>query len=104
MKGSDDWPEGIAIVLVIFGFVVSLLTINSLLNYMVVFVAGAIFGNLYYKQRKRWKNPAALAGLGFLIGFTLGNFYGNLGKVLVLFALGAWGTYYLHKEKYIKTK
>ena len=104
MKAWEDWPEGVALIVLVIGFVLSLLTRNSLLNYLIVFFAGAIFGNLYYKQRHRWKFESVFIGVGFLIGFVLGNFYENLGKVLILFGVGAWGAYYLHVKKYIVTK
>ena len=104
MRWEEEWPEGLAVMVLVFFFVISVLTVHTWVNYVVTVLAGAIFGNHYYKRRNRFKNEAAFIGLGALIGLVLGNVYGNIGLTLLLFAFGSWGTYYLHKEKFIRTK
>lgn len=104
MKLYEDWPESIGLIVLLISFVFSLSTRYSLLNYFVVFLGGVIFGNLYYKERKRQKHAVAFIGIGFLIGFLLGNLYQNVGASLILFALGAWGSYHVHHCKYIVTR
>ena len=104
MKWGEEWPEGLALLALVIFFVVSVLTLHTFLNSLVALLAGALFGNYYYKQRKKFRYEATFIGIGALIGLVLGNIYGNVGLTLLLFIFGAWGTYYLHHERFIRTK
>jgi len=101
MKLYEDWPELVAVIVLVISFVLSMLTRYSVTNYVVVFLGGGIFGHMYFRQREYFKNEVIILAIGFFIGYVLGNFYNNVGASLVLFACGAGGSYYIHKNKYI---
>ena len=95
------WVELFFFVLVIIGFLFSVLTRNPVLSYALIFVAGMIGGRLMYERKNKFQLPYYLMIIGFLIGYLLGAFYGNRNVMIILFILGSLISYYLHDKGYI---
>jgi hypothetical protein len=102
---SDDWPETLAFVLLIAGFIVSLKATSAFLSYVVIVICGALFGRIWWRFRKNMSIPIILIALGFLIGYTLGAAftYASAKVVFLLFILAVGVSYYIHEKKLIRT-
>ncbi|MBW2988997.1 hypothetical protein KY358_01625 [Candidatus Woesearchaeota archaeon] len=102
LMDMGNWVEFIAFILLVTGFVFSLLAPSAVLSYMIIFVVGMMAGRWIYARKKTMVLPYALTILGFLIGYLLGSRYGNWLATTVLFVLGAIFSYYLHEQGFIK--
>lgn len=102
---SNDWPEMIAFVLLLVGFVFSLRATSAFLSYIVIVLCGGIFGRIWWKFRRSMHVPIALIAIGFLIGYMLGAAftYANAKVVFLLFILAVAASYYIHGHQWLKT-
>lgn len=97
---QETWAETLAVVLVLVGFLVSLLLKNALLVYLVVILSGFLAGRIFYVKRfKEPIFPSILMILGFLLGYVLGNIWASRFWTVVFFAAGFVVSYYLHLKK-----
>ncbi len=97
---QEAWAETLAVVLVLIGFLVSLLLTSALLVYLVIILAGFLAGRVFYI--KRFKEPIfpfILMIIGFLFGYVLGSFGASRFWTVVFFAVGLAVSYYLHLKK-----
>jgi hypothetical protein len=98
-----DWAEFIALMLLVVGVIVSLLAGSKVMSYFVVTLAGMMFGRLWYRLKKKLKFTWFLITLGFIIGYLIGDYYGDSFTVLVLFIIGLLVSYYLHNAGIIES-
>jgi len=96
------WAELFFFILLVMGFLFSILTQNLVLSYSLIFVAGMVGGRLIYERKNKLQLPYYLMTMGFLIGYLLGAFYGNRNVMIILFILGSLISYYLHDKGYIQ--
>ena len=101
----ESWAELFFILLIIIGFVISIVIRNAALSYIVVFAVGLMAGRLIgLRVKKKPIVPYFLIIIGFLIGFLLGTFTIKVSRILliILFIIGGIISYYIHKKGYIK--
>lgn len=94
----DSWAEFFAAVLLVIGFIISLLSGSKVMSYLVVGLCGLMFGRLWYRFKDNFKFTWFLIIVGFLIGYLLGNFYGSSYAIIALFLFGILMSYYLHDK------
>ncbi len=97
---QESWLETLTVVLILVGFVVSLLLASAVLVYLVILLAGFLGGRLFYI--KRFKEPIfpfILLILGFLFGYVLGSFWTSRFWIIVFFIIGFAVSYFLHLRK-----
>lgn len=97
-----SWAEGLFFVLVILGIIVAVLSPSAFISYSVIFISGFIAGRLIFFRKKKLKSAYYIIIFGFLIGFLLGSYYGDIKVIIILFILGAILSYYLHDKKVFK--
>jgi len=99
-KFDENWAESLSAGLLLIGFLISLLLTKAWLVYVVVFLSGFLGGRVFYiKRLKEPIFPFVLMIVGFLVGYLLGSFWASRFWVVMLFALGFAGSYYLHMKK-----
>ena len=99
------WAEMFFILLIIIGFIISIVIRNAVLSYIVIIAVGLMAGRLIgLRIRKKPLFPYFLIVLGFLIGFLLGTFTINVNRILliIVFIIAGVASYYIHKKGYIK--
>lgn len=89
-------------VLLVLGFLFSLLTPSAVLSYALIFTVGMAGGRLMFERKNRLTFPYYLMLIGFLIGYLLGAFYGNRNIMVLLFIIGGFLSYYLHDSGIIR--
>jgi hypothetical protein len=104
MKGfyQRNWAELFFFILIVIGFLFSLLTPSAVLSYALIFAAGMMGGRLLFERKGKLNFPYYLMLIGFLIGYLLGAYYGNRNVMILLFIIGAFLSYYLHDSGVIK--
>lgn len=106
--GHDDpivthWPEIIAAILLLLGFLTALIIQSPLLNYLTIFCAGILAGRMVYqKHRTQPIFPFILIAIGFLLGFMLGAISANKIIIFILFIGGAYLSHWAHKQGYVE--
>lgn len=102
---SEDWPEILAFILLIVGFLFSLKATSAFLSYIVIAICGLLFGRIWWRFRRNMQVPIVLLALGFLIGYMLGAVftYASAKGVFLIFILGVFLSYYIHEKRMIKT-
>lgn len=98
------WPEIVSLFLLVVGFIVSVSSGSAIMSYLVVFFCGLFFGRMWYVVQKTIKMPWFVIIFCFLVGYLLGNFYGNFKIIIISFVLGCVISFYLHQRKVITTK
>lgn len=104
MKWHEQWVEAMAMLFLVIGFIIAVLLSNSGLNYLTIFLAGALAARVY--TIKRYKGPIlplVLVIIGFLLGYLIGSFWINRLFILLLFALGFLVSRYIHMKKVLTT-
>ncbi|MBD3355317.1 hypothetical protein GF361_05015 [Candidatus Woesearchaeota archaeon] len=97
-----NWPEILALGLLIIGFFLAISMDNPFFVYFVVFLAGILAGRYYFtKIGKQPLFPFFLIIIGFLIGYALGSFSASRKIVIILFIIGWVASHYIHKKGYI---
>lgn len=97
-----SWAELFFFILLVLGFLFSLLTPSAVLSYALVFCVGMMGGRLMYERKKKLQFPYYLMIVGFLIGYLLGAYYGNRNVMILLFVIGGFLSYCLHDSGIIK--
>lgn len=100
----DTWVEILFFVLVIFGIILALAAKNPFLSYLIIFLIGLVCGRLIYqrkKMKKAYEFPFYFTLSGLLLGYLIGSNYGNWILLIIMFIIGIWTSYMLHKNKYL---
>ena len=97
------WAEYIGLFLLVIGFALALTAGSKVMAYIVVTIAGMMFGRLWYRVKHSFKFTWFVITLGFILGFVLGNFYGSDMVVIILFLVSLLASYYLHDSQVIKS-
>jgi hypothetical protein len=96
------WPEIVWICLLIIGFILSITIVGSaVMYYIIAFLAGILFGRLWYKTRKTLQFKYLMMIIAFMIGFVAGNYiskYGDPILTMLIYLLGIISSYYLHNK------
>ena len=104
----NNWLEYVALLFMILAFFMMqvnwLFTGSKVMVYLTIFLAGMIVGRIFYKikdgkTRFRW----SIISLAFLIGFIIAPHYGGRLMLIIVYALGAYASYYIHDKGYLKT-
>ena len=100
VKLEEQWAEISTLILIAVGFIVAVLLQNPALSYITIFLAGFLAGRIYYIKHKRVPIlPFVLMIVGFLFGYVIASFWVNRFLVLILFAIAAGVSYYLHLKQ-----
>jgi len=100
---KDQWPELIAVFLLVLGFLFSISMPNPFYTYIVIFIAGLFAGRYFFsKIGKQMLFPFFLIIIGFLLGYTMGSISADRRVVLILFALAWYISHKAHKEGIVK--
>jgi len=97
-----NWVEFFFFVLMVIGFLIAIASPSAIISYVVVFVSGIIGGTLLYERKTKLTIPYYIIIIGFLIGFTIGTYYGSKRIIIILFVLGVLLGYHLYNKGYIK--
>lgn len=102
-KIHKEWPEHLALLVLIIGFVISVQAVNPYLNYLIIFLFGIMAGRTIYLRRgKSYFFPTFLIIIGFFLGYSIGSlFWANWYIVLIMFILGAYLSHEIHKRGYM---
>ncbi|RMF07210.1 hypothetical protein D6764_00335 [Candidatus Woesearchaeota archaeon] len=92
----DDWVEILGVSAMLGGIALSLITGSAIINYIVIAICGAMTGRALYYRRYKLKMWLILIIVMFLLGYLIGNRYGNDAVSLLVFALSAAGIYRAH--------
>jgi hypothetical protein len=101
---QDDWPEFVALLFLVFGFILAIMTDSRSAAYGVVFLMGLFFGRLWYRFERAAKLPLIMAILGCLLGISLGLIMQNLQVVILLFILGIIVGFWIHRKGWIQSE
>lgn len=93
-----DLPELIAFCVLVLGFFLALFSSNLFILYAVCFLAGLLFGRVWWKFKTANKLPVFLSVIGFLLGFILGSLFANLRLIILLMFGGMVIGYFVHEK------
>jgi 4-hydroxybenzoate polyprenyltransferase len=99
---QEDWVEWLALVFLLLGFLISLMTSSFLLNIIVIILSGLIVGRSFYIiKHSSGVFPFIVVTLGFLLGYLVGGFVHGYSKlaIIILFLISAIVSYQLHRRK-----
>ena len=96
----DKWAELFFFIMLVIGFIVSVIIGSAFFSYVVIFLFGLMAGR-FLNLRKEFF-PYYLIVLGLLIGYIIGSRYGNWKVTLFLFIMGIAISWYLHEKEYIR--
>jgi energy-coupling factor transporter transmembrane protein EcfT len=100
-----NWAEVFIIILIMIGFLVSIVIRSAWLSYLIIFLAGLMGGRVIAKRHKRQPLlPYFLIIIGFLFGYLLGALVFEINKkvLVLLFIIGGIISFYIHKKGYIE--
>ena len=97
-----DWAQFFFFVLMIAGIIIALAAPSAVISYMVIFISGMMAGRVMYWRQKRFHFAYYIVMVGFLIGYLIGTYYGSRKVIVILFALGAFLSYYLYDKKLLR--
>ncbi len=99
-----NWPELIALVVLIIGFIIAISLENPWFVYIVIFLVGLMAGRLFFLKLGRQPIfPFLIIIIGFLLGYLLGTFPtgANNKAVAILFFIGWIISHIAHKKAWI---
>ena len=94
----ETWVEVSFFALLVIGFVLGKLILDTAISYIIIAAAGLIVARLGYKKRENDPLPYYATGIGFLLGFLLGHRAGNSIAMIILYSTAVAATYHLHKN------
>ena len=97
-----NWVEVVFFILLIIGFLFSLLAPSAVLSYVIILFVGMVGGRMVYFRKKSMVFPYVFICIGFLLGYLIGARYGGWLVIIVLFVLGNILSYYLHDQGFIR--
>ena len=97
---ATDWPEIIALILLIAGFTLSISIPSTAINYTIVVLAGLMGGRLIYEKKgKQPMYPFFLIIIGFIVGYALGNYESSMITTALLFIVAGLISHTISKRK-----
>lgn len=99
----EAWGELIALLILIIGFIITIISRSAFITYTISILAGIVFGRIWYRSKGNRKLALILSIVGFLAGALLGALYGVRKYMIVLFFLGFIVSYYTHEKHIIKS-
>ena len=100
LKLEEQWVEGLVLLFLVLGFIISVFLLNPYFSYLSIFLSGALAGRIYYVNKSREPIlPTVLIIIGFLIGYVAASLWASRILVLFFFALGFILSYYLHMKE-----
>lgn len=100
IKIEEQWVETLTLLFLVLGFMIAVLLQNPSASYLLIFLAGALAGRVYYIKRfKEPILPTILIMLGFLFGYLAASIWASRVITLFFFVLGAGVSYYLHVKE-----
>ena len=97
-----DWLELFTFILLIIGFIISIIAGSAVIAYAIIATCGGIVGRSHYRKKNKLKLPFYIITIGFLIGYLLGARYGNTIAYIIFFLIGVIISYFLHMEGYLE--
>lgn len=96
---SGNWPQYMALILLISGFVLAFNIDSPIIIYLVSYIAGLQCGILTYTNVNKTRSfPIWFIIGGFLIGYLIGSYKANKLSVILLFVLGIINGHILFKK------
>jgi lysylphosphatidylglycerol synthetase-like protein (DUF2156 family) len=99
------WVEFVSIVLLIFGFILALMSGSAVIYYIVAFLTGIFFGRLWHNTKNTFQFKYFLMVTFFMLGFIAGNIitrYGNPRITIFVYFIGILISYYINRKGLIK--
>ncbi|MCB9358650.1 hypothetical protein H6503_01840 [Candidatus Woesearchaeota archaeon] len=106
---SLSWPETIATICLIIGFILSFFAGSAFMYYVIALLTGIFFGRLWYNTRNTLQFKYFMIITLFMIGFVIGSLFTPYGNpritpflTLFIYVIGIIASYYAHSKGYIK--
>jgi hypothetical protein len=98
----DNWPEVFFVIMLVVGFIISLVSISKYVDYLIIFFAGIIVGRLWFQKRHGQQFPLFLISVGFLLGMILGAIVSDSGTrwgvIFAFYLVGILISISIHKR------
>ena len=98
---ANRWVEYFTFLLIAAGAFMSIFSTSAVIGYTLIFLAGLMGGRLWYAFKDDFKLTWAIILIGFLVGFVLGNRYGDDRVYVFLYIFAIAISYYLHLKQII---
>jgi len=95
---QERWVEIISLFLLIIGFLLALISGSAVVSYILIIICGLISGANLHKRKFGYKLPFFIIIIVFLIGFVIGDFYGETRFIIVFFIIGNYAGYLIHRR------
>ncbi len=95
---TQTWPEIASGFILIAGLAVSLLSPSPAVSYVIVLVAGLLFGKLWQSRQQRAGSVGFVMTAVFLLGFLLGMVQGDQRIAVILYVLAVSTGYWVSKN------
>ncbi|MEK6984305.1 MAG: hypothetical protein AABX33_07060 [Nanoarchaeota archaeon] len=89
-------------IVMILGIITALSAPSAFISYIIIFLAGMIAGRLIYERKRKIKLPYIMIIAGFLIGYLIGVYYGNVWIIIILFIIGGILSFRLYNNKILR--
>jgi hypothetical protein len=99
----ENWAEYVSFILLVIGFFLAAGSGSAIVSYVIIALCGMVGGRILFKFKTDLKIPWVVIMLGFLIGFTIGSFYGDKRIIVIGYVIGIALSYYLHDKGILKT-
>ena len=103
----ENWVETVSIVVLIVAFILFLIVgTSAVMNYIISFLCGLVFGRLWYKYRHHMKEKWGMMIIFFAIGIFLAasiTGYGIRLIIIVVYLVGIIASYMIHERGLIRS-
>ena len=99
----EDWAEVTGFFLLVIGFFMAITAGSAVISYFIIILSGLMGGRIWYRIKENLKTPWIIILFGFLVGFVSGSFYGNKKIIILLYVVGIFLSYWLHREGWVKS-
>lgn len=97
-----DWPEAVALLMLAAGFFLAVLSGSATFQYVLILLAGLVFGRLLHSWKPHKKAAIVLVIIGFLMGYMLGGVWANRKLLVAIYAAGIWAGWQIEKKKLVR--
>ncbi len=105
VEWEKQWVQYGATFILLIGLFIALLSKNILVGVFVMFLSGLVAGRVWFLKRyKEQIFPFTMIIAGFIVGMLLGSMWSSRIFNVLLFSLGCYIGYILHKKGYITFK
>ncbi|MBI5388971.1 hypothetical protein HZB01_01165 [Candidatus Woesearchaeota archaeon] len=98
----ENMVELVMLIALIIGFLLALFLASAVLSYITIIACGFISGRLFFRRKDSTKIAYYIIIGIFLIGYILGDFYGDKRAVMLLFLIANIISFKLHQEGYVR--